>query len=190
MIKKKTTNVKTQKATNEEIALDTVNPILTAGVVDESLPKVPTDAEIEKLNLRKKLELELIKNNDRDTITRKECWFIMDTIWLNKWSTFVLSGDTNESEPGPVTTNALFDVNGKILPNLISRIDYRGVNPLVYYIFIQLYGKEKDSKDIPRYLVDIYGIPVDDAHLAKSQYLAQVSVLTILRVLKSIENLL
>jgi hypothetical protein len=100
----------------------------------------------------------------------------MDSEWLNKWSTFVLSDDILEPEPGPVTTKSLFDETGVLLPNLRSRIDYRGVNPLVYQIFIQLYGKEKNSVEITRYLVDIYGIPVEDAHLGKSQYLAQVSI--------------
>lgn len=101
--------------------------------------------------------------------------FIVDSDWLNKWSTFV-STEELEPEPGPITTKGLFDDSGALLPNLRSRIDYRGVNPLVYYLFIELYGKEKGSVDITRYLVDIYGIPVDDAHLAKSQYLAQVSI--------------
>ena len=144
--------VKTKKVTNEELALDIVNPIHTAGVIDTSIPKVLTDQELEKLKIRKKLEFQLIKQNDRDTITRKECWFMMDSEWLNKWSNFVLSEEL-EDEPGPVTTKGLFDDKGILLPNLRSRIDYRGVNPLVYYIFIQLYGKEKNSIEITRFLV-------------------------------------
>lgn len=173
---KKAKSTKTKRVTNADLELDVVNPVITAGVIDPLQPVVLTDEELERLKLRKKLELDLVKKFDKDTISRKECWFLMDSEWLNKWSTFV-SSESEDIEPGPVTTSGLYDsTDGKLLPNLRSRIDYRGVNPLVYYIFVQLYGKDK-SPELPRYLVDIYGPVVDDGHLAKSQYIAQVRLI-------------
>jgi hypothetical protein len=48
------------------------------------------------------------------------------------------------------------------LPNLQPRIDYRAVPPMVYFILIELYGRDS-APDICRYSVDIYKpeVPVE-----------------------------
>lgn len=62
--------------------------IQTAGVV--TVVKEWTDQELEYLQIRKDLELEAIQRLDKTTIIpRKECWYIMDSKWLNKWTDFV-----------------------------------------------------------------------------------------------------
>mmetsp|Transcript_8705 Transcript_8705/g.12969 ORF Transcript_8705/g.12969 Transcript_8705/m.12969 type:complete len:369 (+) Transcript_8705:45-1151(+) len=137
-----------------------------------------------RLKRRKKLELKLIRKYDRSKLqVRKECWFIMDCKWLNAWSEFVLTSTTKESTendhtdeeisidetgpdpPGPISTKDLLGPDGKTpLPDLKSKIDYRGVLPVVYFIFLELYGKDS-SPEICRYLVDIYKAPVPDEKL-------------------------
>jgi hypothetical protein len=175
MGKSKNKEIKTIKATNEQLETEVLNPIITAGIVTKDQPKKLNDDEIKRLKIRKKLELEIVKHFDKTTITRKECWFLMDSDWLNAWSAFVSSTEEENEDniPGPVSSRKLHDENGKILPNLKARIDYRGVPPLVFYILVKLHGKDQ-SPELPRYSIDIYGPPVDVAHLAKVQYLAQV----------------
>lgn len=56
------------------------------------------------LAVRKKQELKLVKKFDKAKINvSKECWFLIDSDWLNKWSTFV-NGDENEDCPGVLST--------------------------------------------------------------------------------------
>ena len=50
----------------------------------------------------------------------------------------------------------------KPLHELQPRIDYRAVVPVVYYIFVELYGRD-ESPEICRYTVDIYQPPVPGA---------------------------
>ena len=105
----------------------------------------------------------------------------MDSRWLTAWSDFVRS-ETIEGEeikgdeaqpPGPVSSKFLlkedrmtpldnlevrFDIlisKRLIIHTIASRLDYRAVTPLVYYSFVELYGKD-DSPEICRYVVDIY----------------------------------
>ena len=85
----------------------------------------------------------------------------MDTRWLNDWHQFV-KGELDEEPPGPVTTKELLDEKNNPLPNLRPKIDYRGVSPMAYACFVELYGKDR-SPELLRYKVDIYQreIPLD-----------------------------
>lgn len=197
------------------------------------------------LRKRKKYEIKLIQKYDRDIINpNKECWFIIDSDWLNQWSEFVNNPDPTTEPPGVMSTKNLFqpreyeltsanlsslrssiissnnplhdneyyndnnenenenshllnnnkddtasvissksnrttrstrstasslygnhynpNASTEILPNLRIKIDYRCVSPMVYYIFIELYGRDS-SPDICRYTLDIYGseVPID-----------------------------
>lgn len=56
------------------------------------------------LGIRKKQELKLVKKFDKSKINvSKECWFLIDSDWLNKWSTFV-NGDESEDCPDALST--------------------------------------------------------------------------------------
>jgi hypothetical protein len=98
----------------------------------------------------------------------------MDTTWLNAWSNFVLG---NGDLPGLVSNKGLTDENGKPLPKLKSRVDYRGVTPLVYYIFCGLHGWDK-SRPICRYTVDIYSKEFPEELLVDMVYTAKVCNVT------------
>lgn len=66
------------------------------------------------LKIRKKQELKLVKKFDKSAINvAKECWFLVDSDWLNKWSAFVNGGDEEDS-PGPLSTKG-------ILPHINNR---------------------------------------------------------------------
>jgi len=116
----------------------------------------------------------------------------MDCKWLNAWSEFVQSSatkvsaenehtdeeisveDTGPDPPGPVSTKDLLGPDGKTpLAGLKSKIDYRGVLPVVYFIFLELYGKDS-SPEICRYLVDIYKASVPDESLVHIKLAAMV----------------
>lgn len=115
----------------------------------------------------------------------RDCWYLIDTNWLSAWNAFV-RGD-NEPEPGPISSKDLLDDKGQPLPGLKNSIgiddlcsrftiissiklpyfslflDYRGVSPLVFYIFVELHGKDTNYPDICRYTVDIYkpAVPIE-----------------------------
>lgn len=56
------------------------------------------------LSIRKKQELKLVKKFDKSKINvSKECWFLIDSDWLNKWSSFV-NGDETEDCPEALST--------------------------------------------------------------------------------------
>ena len=122
------------------------------------------------------------------TPTFRECWFLMDSRWLTAWSNFVRSSscsnnnnnnnntnnttiDQGEDPPGPVSSRQLLDSSGSPLPNLEAKIDYRAVTPLVFYLFVELYGKDNNNTpaEICRYQVDIYSVPVSVSRLVTIQ---------------------
>ncbi len=63
---------------------------LSAGLVDPDKPIYYSEEDLYRLRIRKKLEYELIKRLDKSTIVpRQECWFLVDSKWLNQWAKFV-----------------------------------------------------------------------------------------------------
>jgi hypothetical protein len=102
-----------------------------ASVTDASTAEKDAKTE-ELLNLRRKLEMKLIQKYDRSEINKlKECWYLVDSIWLNQWSAFI---HNDGDPPGILSSNGLIDAQKKLLPGLRSRVDYRGVTPLVFYM--------------------------------------------------------
>lgn len=132
----------------------------TAGEGDGLVPPPTpqrTEEEERLLNIRRKLEFKLVSKFDSLSINaRRECWFLVDTRWLDKWMRFVKAGG---EPPGPMSTKELLDQKKRPLKGLEATIDYRGVNPMVYYILQELHGKDR-SPEIMRYKVDIYEMDV------------------------------
>ena len=98
---------------------------------------------------------------------------MIDSKWLNKWSAFVNDADEDEP-PGKISTKGLLDKDGKPLQGLHVPIDYRGVTPLIYQIFINLYGKD-DSPELCRYAIDIYKLQIPVEQLVKIKMRSMVS---------------
>lgn len=144
---------------------------------DPAEPDAARKEELRLLKIRKKQELKLVKKFDKSKINMsRECWFLMDSDWLNAWSAFV-NGSEVEDPPGPISCKGLLDDKGNPLPNLKAIRDYRGVPPIVYFIFLELYGKD-DSPELPRYVVDIYKTPVPVAKMVNIQVTGRVSFLS------------
>ena len=161
------------------LSKETLNDVHSAGMirVDERVPK--TDEEMRLLNIRRACERDLIMKYDQLELNlRKECWFLIDCEWLNAWAAFTATTEDDVDPPGPLSTRNLLDKDHNPLPKLQAKIDYRGVSPLVYFIFLELYGREKDSSpDICRYNVDIYMPAAPVAGLVNMQRKAKVLVL-------------
>ncbi len=115
----------------------------------------------------------MIPNNISFVVFR-DCWYLIDANWLNAWSRYV-NGDPDEPAPGPLTTKDLLDENGNPLPRLTAKVDYRGVSPLVYYIFVELHGKDTNYPDVCRYTIDIYKPAVPVEKIVNISYRAIVS---------------
>ena len=107
-------------------------------------------------------------------LSDRECWFLIDSKWLNAWSSFVNDPDEDEP-PGPLSTSQLLDDNKVPLEGLHTPIDYRAVTPMIYHIFLELYGSD-GSPELPRYLIDIYKLPVPIDKVTKIKTKALVSV--------------
>lgn len=88
--------------------------------------------------------------------------------YYQRWFEFVTDDDHLKPPPGHLTTIDLFDNACSLKTNLIIKKDYRCVRPLVYYIYMELYGKD-DSPEIYRHSLEIYSRPVPIEFVIKNQ---------------------
>lgn len=56
---------------------------------------------------------------------------------------------------------------GEPLPGLRAKIDYRGVTPMVFHCFAELYGRDS-SPELCRYTVDIYAKALTPERMVKA----------------------
>jgi uncharacterized membrane protein YgcG len=116
------------------------------------------EAAARRLRIRKKQEMKLVKKYDKSEIDPgRECWYLIDSKWLNQWAAFCNSED--EEPPYHISSKELLDEKGEPLPGLKAKIDYRGVVPMVFFILVELHGRD-NSPEIMRYKVDIYAPPL------------------------------
>ncbi|OWY90168.1 hypothetical protein PHMEG_00041828 [Phytophthora megakarya] len=112
---------------------------------------------------RREMEREVVLAFDSRELRRHEAWFLVETVWLDAWMSYVLGDDDDANapkRPGPLRNDTLFDREEyRIRANLQQTKDYRGVNPQVYALYAELYGTD-DAKPIVRWTLDIYAMPV------------------------------
>ncbi|RLN97786.1 hypothetical protein BBJ28_00020203, partial [Nothophytophthora sp. Chile5] len=119
---------------------------------------------LEDADLRRRLELKLIMSFDRKELKFKECWFVVNTAWMNRWVLFVGKGGP---EPGPISNDELLqpgwethlsdDTPGRadvVRSGLQLTKDYRCVAPLVWSLLVALHGSGK-APTLARYALDI-----------------------------------
>ena len=108
------------------------------------------------LSKRREAEVELFAKYDSVSINpRRSCWFLVPTPWLLTWQKWLEGGDL----PSAVSTAPFFEGGGTwIREGLEAKEDYRAVNPMVWFLFVELYGTD-ESPVIARYTTGIY----DDA---------------------------
>ncbi|KAK2958637.1 putative NLR Family CARD Domain Containing protein [Blattamonas nauphoetae] len=82
-----------------------------------------------------------------------DSWCIIDEHWLTKWRHFVHPGSTTPP-PGPITNHRLVNpVTNDPYPGMVDLYDYRGVSPLVWRMFAEIYG---GGPEIPRPTLNLY----------------------------------
>lgn len=101
---------------------------------------------------RRKFEVELILKHDKTQLSRKECWMLIDTQWMQRWAEYALR---DGPVPGPISNGVLLEPEWKERmeddalgrpdiprPGLEVMTDYRGVPPLVWCLFQELHGSD------------------------------------------------
>jgi hypothetical protein len=127
----------------------------------------------------------LVSKFDKTEINpRRECWFLVSAAWMKEWVTYMdmpksypvggggVSSKSKKGQaaapmaaPGPISNLSLYaDPDGKKLKDeLMPKRDYRGVNPTLWFIFVELYGKDK-APELCRYTMDAYAPAVVGMH--------------------------
>ena len=115
-------------------------------------------------HLRMSASLAFYNGSDQREINpRRECWFLVSTAWMDAWAAYTQR--RTDDPPGPVANLGLFaDLQGRQLrPDLEPKRDYRGLAPLMWFIFVELYGKDP-APALCRYAVDVYQPAVVGTH--------------------------
>ncbi|GLE09195.1 hypothetical protein PINS_up020786 [Pythium insidiosum] len=106
----------------------------------------------EAMDQRRKAELALVLRHDKRKLSRKECWFLVSTEWLERWVAFTTHGGP---VPGPISNDSLLvpdwreRLSGAAVgrpdatrPGLELMKDYRGVAPMVWSLLVELHGDD------------------------------------------------
>ncbi|KAG3003673.1 hypothetical protein PC128_g10838 [Phytophthora cactorum] len=143
-------------------------------LIQASLPTYREDIE-----LRRRLELQLVMSYDRKELKFKEFWFAVHSEWMNRWALFAGKGGP---EPGPITNHELLEPGFAIGedPNRVAFVrpgleimkDFRFVTPMVWSLLAALHGPG-DAPPIARFALDINSEAPEDVnevlHEAKAQ---------------------
>ncbi|KAJ8603723.1 hypothetical protein CTAYLR_000222 [Chrysophaeum taylorii] len=132
---------------------------------DEEARRLASE-ELAIIERRRELELALFRKYDSTKINpRRQCWFLVNSKWLETWGRW-LSG---EELPGAIDNRDLFldPATNELKRNLRARDQYRAVNPMVWYIMVELYGHD-GTPEICRYIVDAYSAPVEGQRLERA----------------------
>ncbi|CAM9758731.1 unnamed protein product, partial [Chrysoparadoxa australica] len=107
---------------------------------------------------RRTEELNLISKFDSASINpRRQCWYLVETPWLEAWAKFVRG---EGPPPGKINNSRLLESDLKTpKEGLRPKIDYRGVNPMVWHLYKEMYGTDA-APELCRYIVNIDEMPV------------------------------
>ena len=113
-----------------------------------------TPEERALLEARRSAEFDLVSRHDKTEIDlRTDCWFLVDTNWLSQWAKYM---EGKGEPPDKISNLNLYQLDGRtIRRRLLPKKDYRGVRAVIWYIFVELYGKD-DAPEICRYSMNIY----------------------------------
>jgi hypothetical protein len=129
---------------------------------------------VDKYAARRTYELDLIKKYDALSINnRRLCWFLCSTHWLAQWAAFVTAETEEErraAEPPTEVSNLRLYQSSQCLefrPELEKIRDYRGVSPIVWNIYVNIYGVDS-SGAICRCEIDHKSASLTSAEVAES----------------------
>ncbi|EQC42144.1 hypothetical protein SDRG_00984 [Saprolegnia diclina VS20] len=108
------------------------------------------------MELRRRLERDLVLKHDSTTLKYKEAWFFIETSWMEMWMNFVLH---DGPLPGPISNQSFYTTANDFRKDLHVTKHYRCVNPRVYAIYAELYGTG-GAVPIARYTLDLYATPI------------------------------
>jgi len=101
---------------------------------------------ISAYNLRRAKEYELVQAYDTKDTGDGQCWYLVDTGWVEEWKKYVKSEPITAywdmCGPGPVRNERLFEKDNptKLKSSLRLKIDYIGVNGCVWWLFMHVHG--------------------------------------------------
>ena len=109
-------------------------------------PERATEQEINELNTRRQIELQII--SALDTNAKQEVYYLIHSNWINKWKDFIFNKAEGTDPargslpPGPISNDQLFVDSEckKLRPKLRAAIDYRGINNKVWEAYHSIYG--------------------------------------------------
>ena len=130
-------------------------------------PQEVSEEEIEVLNARRKLELEVIGSLDVEE--HGNSWYIINADWVNAWKNFVFNKVKKSRNlcqnarvgvlpPGPISNHKLFDNSEeplKLKPKLKPVAHYLGLNQKVWNMYLSIYG---GGPQIVRSKLNIYQV--------------------------------
>lgn len=133
------------RASQTKVVEDADKAAARAALIRASRPMV-----VEDVDKRRQLELELILKHDKRKVTRREFWCLIDAEWMSQWTSFVARGGPM---PGPISNGSLLEPGWEERMKLDApgrpdvprkglqlKQHYRGVVPMVWCMFVALYG--------------------------------------------------
>ena len=96
--------LQTDEAIHEAVSESENNHV----VEDEKVKVELSEDQKKKLATRRKLEYQLVKKYDRTDINpREECYFLIDSKWLNDWAAFTQGVDDQDPPGNYLLTHSL-----------------------------------------------------------------------------------
>jgi hypothetical protein len=103
---------------------------------------------------------------DTSCISPRACWYLIDSRWLQRWSSFK-GAQGRTPPPGPITNEALLTATGAPRHGLSRGVHYRGINMRVWAYFAGVYG---GGPPIRRRTINIYAAPIlEDPDLSSDE---------------------
>ncbi|CAH1762483.1 2050_t:CDS:10 [Entrophospora sp. SA101] len=106
------------------------------------------------MDKRRQKEARDIQQLDTNSLQKREYWFLISSVWLQKWHNF----KAGAPPPGHIDNTTFLKKDGTPRPGMKIGIDYRGVNERVWSYFEYIYG---GGPVCVRAVIDLYSSPLD-----------------------------
>ncbi|CAJ0840832.1 11909_t:CDS:10 [Entrophospora sp. SA101] len=107
------------------------------------------------MDKRRQKEARDIQQLDTNSLQKREYWFLISSVWLQKWHNF----KAGAPPPGHIDNTTFLKKDGTPRPGMKIGIDYRGVNERVWSYFEYIYGGGPSINFVA--VIDLYSSPLD-----------------------------